>query len=267
MEASWQIGPQLTGIWSELPWLLIPALALAAVGRRWPPWPVERQLDTYRILGVGPILILGAAKLLDLNDLDLSGAAEGVRYLPLLNPLDISVLLFGVASAIWWFGLTEEQRAHPLGIVDAPKVSKDGRTIPAPATSTFSPYPVPMAAALVTFLWLNSALVRALHHTIGTPFRPFDILSSFPVQTAISILWGVLGFSAMVLATQRSWRIVWLSGAGLMAVLVAKLFLIDLAGSGTLARIVSFLAVGALLLATGYFSPLPPAGTEEARGT
>jgi uncharacterized membrane protein len=41
-------------------------------------------------------------------------------------------------------------------------------------------------------------------------------------------------------------------------VVVIKLFLIDLDGIGTVARIVSFLGVGLLMLVMGYFRPLPP---------
>jgi uncharacterized membrane protein len=52
----------------------------------------------------------------------------------------------------------------------------------------------------------------------------------------------------------------WLAGAGLLAVVVGKLFLIDLDGRGTVARIVSFLGVGLLMLVVGYFCPLPPKG-------
>ena len=47
-------------------------------------------------------------------------------------------------------------------------------------------------------------------------------------------------------------------GASLMVVVIAKLFLVDLSSVGTLARIASFLTVGALLLITGYLAPLPP---------
>jgi uncharacterized membrane protein len=54
---------------------------------------------------------------------------------------------------------------------------------------------------------------------------------------------------------------VWFVGAGLLAVVVAKLFVVDLVGVGTVARIVSFLAVGALMLGIGYVAPLPPRAT------
>jgi uncharacterized membrane protein len=40
---------------------------------------------------------------------------------------------------------------------------------------------------------------------------------------------------------------------------VLKLFLVDLSNVGTLPRIVSFLAVGGLMLVIGYVAPMPPA--------
>ena len=39
---------------------------------------------------------------------------------------------------------------------------------------------------------------------------------------------------------------------------VMKLFVIDLGNTGTVARIISFLGVGALLLVVGYYAPAPP---------
>jgi uncharacterized membrane protein len=78
------------------------------------------------------------------------------------------------------------------------------------------------------------------------------------VQASLSIFWGVLGFTAMTLAARQSWRYVWMVGVGLMGVVVLKLFLVDLSNFGTIAHILSFLTVGALLLVTGYLAPLPP---------
>jgi uncharacterized membrane protein len=56
----------------------------------------------------------------------------------------------------------------------------------------------------------------------------------------------------------RQLRAAWLAGATLMAVVVVKLFLVELTNVGGVPRIVSFIGVGALLLVTGYFAPLPP---------
>jgi uncharacterized membrane protein len=46
---------------------------------------------------------------------------------------------------------------------------------------------------------------------------------------------------------------------------VAKLFVVDLSNVGTIARIVSFIGVGVLMLVVGYFSPVPPKVREEPR--
>ncbi len=48
-----------------------------------------------------------------------------------------------------------------------------------------------------------------------------------------------------------------------MALVVVKLFLVDLGNTETVARIVSFIGVGALLLVVGYFAPAPPRATVE----
>jgi uncharacterized membrane protein len=45
---------------------------------------------------------------------------------------------------------------------------------------------------------------------------------------------------------------------------VVKLFMVDLAGAGTLERIISFLVVGGLMLIIGLYSPLPPRSKQEA---
>jgi len=62
-------------------------------------------------------------------------------------------------------------------------------------------------------------------------------------------------------------RLLWLIGAALLGAVVVKLFAVDLAGSGTVARIVSFLGVGALLLVIGYLAPVPPSAREDDAGS
>lgn len=55
--------------------------------------------------------------------------------------------------------------------------------------------------------------------------------------------------------------------AGLLAVVVAKLLLVDLSASGTVTRIVSCIGVGVLMLVFGYVAPLPSAamrGSDES---
>ena len=62
----------------------------------------------------------------------------------------------------------------------------------------------------------------------------------------------------MVLAHRRSQRSLWMVGAALLGLTLLKLLVVDLSNSGGAERIVSFIAVGALMLIVGYFAPIPP---------
>jgi uncharacterized membrane protein len=90
------------------------------------------------------------------------------------------------------------------------------------------------------------------------------MLSSQLVQASFSILWMLLALGSMVFATRRALRALWVTGAALMAVVVAKLFIVDLSGIGTVERIVSFIGAGLLMLLIGYFSPVPPRAEVQA---
>jgi uncharacterized membrane protein len=85
------------------------------------------------------------------------------------------------------------------------------------------------------------------------------------VQAAISIFWSLLSLVVMTFATRRSLRPAWLAGGVLLGIVVVKLFLIDLANSGTVERIISFVFVGLLLLVIGWFSPVPPRTVEREK--
>jgi uncharacterized membrane protein len=107
-------------------------------------------------------------------------------------------------------------------------------------------------------------LLRTMHHWHGVPWRLHALTADTAVQAAVSIFWTMLALGAMLWATRRGLRVLWFCGAVLMGVVVAKLFLVDLVRVGTVARIVSFLVVGGLMLVIGYFSPLPPKDKEAA---
>lgn len=54
-----------------------------------------------------------------------------------------------------------------------------------------------------------------------------------------------------------------MAGFGLLIVVVFKLFSVELAHSGTIERIISFIVVGTLLLLIGYLVPMSPNKEEE----
>jgi uncharacterized membrane protein len=237
-QASHRIGEITTGVWALLPWGVVPALLLAWLGRERlsPAWPVAARERAYRIYAALPVAVAVSLWLVLIN-VTSTGDSTWLPYLPLLNPLDVSVALCFASLAMWWSSLSERQH------------------------ETCWPFDVRALIAIVAamaFIWLNAALLRSLHHNFGAPITAYGMAHSTLVQASISIFWGLLGFAAMTYAARRRWRHVWIVGAGLMIVVVAKLFLVDLSNVGTIARIASFLTVGALLLVTGYLAPLPP---------
>lgn len=246
-ELHWQLVRTVPGVWRDLPWGMVPVVVLwlCSARRLRPAWPLARHAETYRLLVALPLALLIALWCLVINFAS-DGDPGWLPYLPLLNPLDLSLALALLALVLWVLVLTPQQRAR-VGWHD-PRL------------------PLAVCAALA-FLTLSAGLLRALHYGFGTPLSAHGIIHSTFVQASLSIFWGLLGVGAMLLATRRGWRKLWMVGAALMAVVVAKLFLLDLSNSGTLARIASFLSIGGLLLLTGYLSPLPPAASESTEDT
>ncbi len=123
---------------------------------------------------------------------------------------------------------------------------------------------VPLTAlTALTFIWLNALLLRTLHHWFGVAFNFDALMASTLVQTSLSLFWTVLALTAMLIAARKRERIAWLVGAALLAIVIGKLFLIDLSRIGSVERIISFVGVGLLMLVVGYFSPMPPARESE----
>src|SRR6185436_17215972 len=111
---------------------------------------------------------------------------------------------------------------------------------------------------VLAFIALNVIVARVVHFYWGIPFDLDALIQAAVFQTGISILWGLTAGLLMTLARMRINRPVWMVGAGVLAALIVKLFLVDLGNVGGVARIVSFLATGVLILAIGYFAPAPP---------
>ena len=116
----------------------------------------------------------------------------------------------------------------------------------------------------LAFLWINAIALRSIHFWYDVPYTPHALWRSTLVQAVLSLLWSSLALATMAYANRRQWRVPWMAGAALLAVVVAKLFLVELAQVGTITRIVSFIGVGLLLLLIGYLAPVPPRRKEDA---
>ena len=239
-ELAWQIDQAVDGrhVWPAIAWAIVPCAMLAAVSsaalrRR---WPLADWRDSYLDFGAYPLA--GFLCLWSLaTNLAGSGNPAPLPYLPLLNPLDLAQGLV-VATLLNWHFLRRRL----------------GYNFICGATST----PTYTLIGVMLFVWANGIVLRTLHHWAGVPFDLASMARSVLVQAALSLLWTTLALLLMATAARRAWRTLWMVGAGLMAVVVAKLFLIDLSNIDGIERIVSFIGVGVLMLVVGYVAPLPP---------
>ncbi len=192
-------------------------------------WAGHRLQSALLFAGSGVLLAgLGLYELKALGDLP-----GGEHYLPLFNALDL--LQFGIVGiALWWLN----RLIYPLK--HATRRMLWG------------------GAALMGLVVLSAVFARAVHLYRETPYTLHGLWHDLYFQSGISILWSVVAIGTMLLSKHLANRTLWSAGFGLLGVIVAKLFFVELAGSGTIERIVSFIVVGLLLLLIGYFVPMPP---------
>ncbi len=222
--------------WSIAAAMLVPALLLVAMSSQ--PlrlrWPIVSQPGAYLLGAAAPIAILLWLWTFYAN-LSHDGRSAPLPYLPMLNAIDLGHLLGYGAIAAWALALRRTDMALPFGV---------------------QAWRVGLAASV--FAWLNGVLLRTIHHWADIPYRLDTMLHSVLVQAALSISWTVLALVLMFTATRKRKRAVWVAGAALMVVVVAKLALVDFSRLGGVERIVSFIGVGVLMLVVGYFAPVPP---------
>lgn len=221
--------------WIDLAAMALPALVLfasvqPAVARRWAD-------ATWRVAGCGAIALylFGWLWVSDTR----AGDAAPLGWLPLLNPLEMAAGIALLALAAWV------------------------RALPAAWRDGLSPTLLPAVGGATAFGLVTAIVLRACHHVAQVPWEAGALFGSTLAQAALSVTWSLIGVGLMVAGHRRARRLVWAVGAALLAVVVAKLFLVELADRGSLYRIVSFIVVGGLMLAVGYFAPIPPSRDDE----
>lgn len=154
---------------------------------------------------------------------------SGLPYLPVLNPLEIAT-----AAIVWqwvrWSKLYFHEKQYNFTLI--------------------MPF-------ILTLYAISSGVMRVWYTYDGVEWQLNALLASFGLQASLSIVWALLAIGLMVYGNQRAWRILWLTGATLLGVVVVKLFIVELRNSDSIARIVSFIVVGLLLLLVGWFAPAP----------
>src|SRR5690606_21261538 len=134
-----------------------------------------------------------------LSALTLPLAPQPLAWLPLLNPGELAQLV-ALVLAVAWLGSehasTELRRAR-IAVL-----------------------------ALGGFLLLSTTTLRSVHYWGGLGWDS-SLLSSSLAQTSLPVVWSVLGVFGWIIGSRRGRRGLWLAGALLMGVVLAKLVLVD----------------------------------------
>jgi uncharacterized membrane protein len=237
-EIAWTAAQFTAGVaWRSVPWGIVPALAIILACRlaRGPTWPIGVHRRAYLVVGALPLvawmlvwsLAVGVAS---------DGDPAPLPYVPLANPVDLTLAFVAVALITWMVALR-----------------RDGLDVDAQVPR----HAVIGVLAAFAFLWINAIALRTLHHAFGIEWSLGALWDATLVQATLSLLWTVIAIAAMVVANRAGARAGWIAGAALLGVVVVKLFAVDLSRIGSIERIVSFIGVGLLLLAIGYLAPVP----------
>ena len=224
----------LDGVWLQVVWLAVPLAFWLLLAAPKQPALFRRHPAAYLKFGGIMCALFAAGWLLWVN-ISAPHRPAPLPYLPLLNPLELAsvgLLWLGwrgfeqIAASDGWSGTAKRQYAALLNGL--------------------------------AFIVLSAGVMRLWHFFDGIRWRLDYLLASFGLQASLSVVWAVTAIVLMVGGNRSGRRSRWLTGATLMAVVVVKLFLVELGNSGGIARIVSFIAVGLLLLLVGWFAPVPP---------
>ena len=240
----------------DLEWLLVLAVAGVYVGLGAAFLRARRDQSTL-LWGLGLALGVGAAsQLLDGFWLVLALAATAAaaawlaRYEERLDFASLSLLGLGLA-------VTLAQEAMPSDLFTSQRHPGEGVPAALAVVGAAAVYALLRARYRMVVVWTASVvalftaslaileLAETLTGSIETDFQRG--------HTAVSAVWGLVGLGLLYAGLVRSSRRFQLAGFGLFGIALAKLFVYDLAFLSSVARALSFLAVGAILIAGGFF--------------
>jgi uncharacterized membrane protein len=223
--------------WGHIMWGLIPAIGILALinVRKRIEWPLRHFTPDYLGIGLLPVTVYLAIWIVIVSFYE--GSPKPLPYIPVMNPHELAQL-FAMVAIIDWLIRWKRNEVPPV--------------------MNLNPEYLLVVLAGVAFLWLNTVVARSVHFYGNVSYALAPMGHSALFQASISITWALTALGLMGMASRSGTRKLWFTGAVLLGMVVVKLFMVDLADIGTVARIVSFLTVGVLMLVIGYISPLPP---------
>ncbi len=241
-EGVWGIGQLFTQdvAWYALPVLggLAVAILLISLLRDVSVWPLAQFKRAYFVWGVLGLIALGMSWTLitsTFNGLDTSP----LPYIPVFNPYEFPLGVFLIACGVWLWRLDDEMQPH-------------------------NRYYAKLGLGISAFVLSNFVIARGVHHLGNVDYNFVDLFTTPALQTIYAIYWSMVAVILMFVSNRRSWFTGWVLGVTLLAITVLKLFFVDLTNASSIARIISFLAVGALIVIVAYFAPAPAREQAEA---
>ena len=228
-------GELLAGVWLVLAWALAAAVLAwlaAALGE------LRFQLASFAFL----LVALGYTLTEETPPRDLVASAEhpgeGVPSL---------ALVVAAALVAAFLARHERAKAEPLAADEPLTLDRLGGVLAGqqPLYRLWA-----FAGAAVLALYGLSLTILEIAEAVSAAGVETDFQRG---HTAVSAFWGVVGLGLLTLGLIRRARALRLAGFALFGLSLVKLFLYDLAYLSSIARALSFLAVGALLLLSGFF--------------
>ena len=210
---------EVTPAWSVIAWLGL-ALGLHVLGTRWRPAPLVRPFASYAFAIAAMVETLAVVAPPDRLIIRASAAVEPAIF----NPGMLAVAALTAALAARAFLAPRDRDARIAGIL--------------------------AGAALVYTLSIGT--VDVFQARLGGDVAPEEIRKQ--AQVALSVLWAVLGVAGFVIGLVRVSLYARLFGLGLLALVTVKVFVIDLSELDVAYRVLSFLALGLLLLGAAYLA-------------
>ena len=206
------------------------ALVVSQMSRRG-HWATATYPGWYWLGALAPPATVAAVLLVTGNVLD--GKVPGLPYIPLINVLEEPAIFVLLMGGVWY------RRVASLLHKDLASLAR-------------------AVLVILVVWWANGILLRTLALVGGVSWSYDAMWESAFIQTSIALAWTAVALACMWMAARNARRALWFAGAGALALVVAKLFLVDSARTSGLGRAVAFIGVALLILLIGYVAPLPP---------
>lgn len=177
-------------------------------------WPFKPFIAAYlwrATLLMSALVYVGAIAIATATAMASSGNTKPLPYIPLFNPVEITIALALAALILW------KLRLNNSGIALAYWIKSN------------KPKMLLIAAI---FIVINTVWLHILHHFLGVTWDASALFNSDIVQMGYAILWTLIAIGVMLMANKKRLanyaRQLWLLGAALLGLNLVKLMLIDL---------------------------------------